>query len=102
LRDGEHHEGERRDCVDRPRGKRESQHYGDAFHPARRISSRHHSTDSPSPELRREVWRRLASDLRPPALKAMAQTIPFDELPSVFERFVNAQIRGRIVVDLAA
>lgn len=60
------------------------------------------STDSPSPELRREVWRRLASDLRPPALKEMVQTIPFDELPSVFERFINAQIRGRIVVDLAA
>jgi acrylyl-CoA reductase (NADPH) len=60
------------------------------------------STDSPSPELRREVWRRLASDLRPRALKEMVQTIPFDELPSVFERFINAQVRGRIVVDLAA
>jgi len=60
------------------------------------------STDSPSPELRREVWRRLATDLRPPALKEMVQTIPFDGLPSVFERFINAQVRGRIVVDLAA
>lgn len=60
------------------------------------------STDSPSPELRREVWRRLGSDLRPPALKEMVQTIRFDELPSVFERFINAQVRGRIVVDLAA
>jgi acrylyl-CoA reductase (NADPH) len=60
------------------------------------------STDSPSPELRREVWRRLASDLRPPALKEMVQTIAFDELPSVFDRFINAQVRGRVVVDLAA
>ena len=60
------------------------------------------STDSPSPELRREVWRRLATDLRPAALKEMVQTIPFDELPSVFERFINAQVRGRVVVDLAA
>lgn len=60
------------------------------------------STDSPSPELRREVWRRLATDLRPPALKDIVQTIPFDELPSVFERFINAQVRGRVVVDLAA
>ncbi len=60
------------------------------------------SSDSPSPELRREVWRRLATDLRPPALKEIAQTIPFDELPSVFDRFINAQIRGRIVVDLAS
>src|SRR6267142_2838348 len=60
------------------------------------------STDSPSPELRREVWRRLATDLRPPALREMAQTIPFEQLPSAFERFINAQIRGRVVVDLAA
>jgi len=60
------------------------------------------SSDSPSPELRREVWRRLATDLRPPALKEIARTIPFDELPSVFERFINAQVRGRIVVDLAS
>lgn len=60
------------------------------------------STDSPTPELRREVWRRLASDLRPPLLREMAETVPFDRLPSVFERFINAQVRKRVVVDLAA
>src|SRR5919198_2503328 len=31
------------------------------------------STDSPSPEMRREVWRRLASDMRPPMLKEMCR-----------------------------
>jgi len=60
------------------------------------------STDSPSQELRLEVWRRLATDLRPPALKDMVETIPFERLPAVFERFIGAQVRGRIVVDLAA
>ena len=60
------------------------------------------STDSPSGELRQEVWRRLAGDLRPPRLKEMAETIPFDQLPSVFERFIGARVRGRVVVDLAA
>jgi acrylyl-CoA reductase (NADPH) len=60
------------------------------------------STDSPSQELRLEVWRRLATDLRPPALKDIVQTIPFEQLPTVFERFIGAQVRGRIVVDLAA
>ncbi len=60
------------------------------------------STDSPSQELRLEVWRRLATDLRPPALKDIVQTIPFERLPTVFERFISAQVRGRIVVDLAA
>ncbi|MBV8031163.1 MAG: oxidoreductase [Betaproteobacteria bacterium] len=59
------------------------------------------STDSPSPELRLEVWRRLASDLRPKKLKEMVETIPFDRLPSVFDRFIHSQVRGRIVVDLA-
>src|SRR3954468_24638495 len=53
------------------------------------------STDAPSPQLRTEVWRRLAGDLRPPRLKEMAQTIPFAELPSVFERFIASQMRGR-------
>ncbi len=60
------------------------------------------SIDAPGPELRREVWRRLGSDLRPPMLKDMVETIPFAQLPAVFERFIEARVRGRIVVDLAA
>jgi putative YhdH/YhfP family quinone oxidoreductase len=60
------------------------------------------STDAPSPELRTQVWRRLATDMRPPALKEMARTIPFEQLPEVFDGLINARVRGRIVVDLAA
>lgn len=60
------------------------------------------STDAPSPELRREVWNRLASDLRPPLLKDMAETVPFEKLPEVFGRFMDAQVRKRVVVDIAA
>ncbi len=60
------------------------------------------STDAPSDELRREVWRRLGGDLRPPKLREMAETIPFEKLPTVFDRFINAQVRGRVVVDLSA
>ena len=60
------------------------------------------STDAPSAELRSEVWRRLGGDLRPAKLREMAETIPFDKLPGVFERFINAQVRGRVVVDLSA
>lgn len=58
------------------------------------------STDAPSPELERTVWQRLGSDLRPPMLKEMAKTIPFADLPKVFEDFINARVTGRIVVDL--
>jgi putative YhdH/YhfP family quinone oxidoreductase len=60
------------------------------------------STDAPSAQLREEVWRRLATDMRPPALKEMARTIPFEKLPSAFDAFMDARIRGRIVVDLSA
>ena len=58
------------------------------------------STDAPSPELERSVWQRLGSDLRPPMLKEMAKTIPFADLPKVFDDFINARVTGRIVVDL--
>ena len=60
------------------------------------------STDAPSPELEREVWGRLATDLKPPMLKEMARTIPFADLPKVFDDFISAKIVGRIVVDLNA
>ena len=59
------------------------------------------STDCPTPELEREVWRRLATDLRPPMLKEITRTIPFDQLPSAFDAFVQAKVTGRVVVDLA-
>jgi len=59
------------------------------------------STDAPSPELRREVWRRLGSDMKPPLLKEMCRTIPFGDLPKVFEDFINARVSRRVVVDLS-
>jgi acrylyl-CoA reductase (NADPH) len=59
------------------------------------------SVNCPMP-LRQEVWRRLAGDMRPAHLKEITRTIPFAELPSVFDKFIGAQIRGRVVVDLNA
>jgi acrylyl-CoA reductase (NADPH) len=53
-------------------------------------------------ELRREVWRRLADDMRPPHLKDMTRTIAFDELPGAFAGFLEGRARGRLVVDMAA
>ena len=58
------------------------------------------STDAPSPELERKVWDRLGSDMKPAGLKNMAKTIPFADLPKVFDDFINAKVTGRIVVDL--
>jgi acrylyl-CoA reductase (NADPH) len=59
------------------------------------------SVNCPMP-LRQEVWRRLAGEMRPANLKEVARTIPFEELPAVFDKFIASQIRGRVVVDLAA
>jgi putative YhdH/YhfP family quinone oxidoreductase len=59
------------------------------------------SGTTPMP-LRREVWRRLASDLRPPHLKDMTRTLPFDELPKAFDAFIKGAAKGRLVVDMAA
>jgi putative YhdH/YhfP family quinone oxidoreductase len=59
------------------------------------------SGTTPMP-LRRQVWQRLASDLRPPHLKDMTRTIPFDELPLAFEGFIKGAAKGRVVVDMAA
>jgi acrylyl-CoA reductase (NADPH) len=60
------------------------------------------STDAPSPELERQVWQRLATDMRPPMLKEMARTVPFADLPKVFDDFINANVTRRIVVDMNA
>ena len=53
-----------------------------------------------SNDVRELVWKRLGSDLKPPHLKEMARTVPFSQLPSVFDDFINAKVTRRVVVDL--
>jgi NADPH2:quinone reductase len=48
-----------------------------------------------------EVWRRLASDMKPAKLKAIAREITFDELPNAFTTLLKAQAIGRFVVRLS-
>ena len=59
------------------------------------------SGESVPPEIRHQVWKRLAGDMRPPLLKEMCRTIAFSDLPKVFDDFINARMKGRIVVDLS-
>jgi putative YhdH/YhfP family quinone oxidoreductase len=56
------------------------------------------SNDSPTAGERAEAWRRLATDLKPSALPAIARTVDFDDLPLAFDDFINSRIRGRVVV----
>jgi acrylyl-CoA reductase (NADPH) len=58
------------------------------------------SVNTPMP-LRRNVWERLATDLKPRHLETMTTTVGLDQLPAVFERILKAQIKGRTVVKLA-
>lgn len=58
------------------------------------------SGDTPMP-LRRKVWGRLASDLRPRHIGDIAHIISLDDLPGYFDRMLKGQIRGRAVVKLS-
>lgn len=51
--------------------------------------------------LRRKVWSRLAADLKPQHLSAIAHTITLEELPGFFGRMLKAQVRGRAVVRIS-
>ena len=54
-----------------------------------------------SNDVRATVWKRLASDLKPPLLKEMCRTIPFAKLPAAFDDFIAGKVTRRIVVDLS-
>ena len=58
------------------------------------------SSDSATQEMRATVWRRLATDLKPPLLAEMCRTIPFAQLPDAFEDFIHANVARRVVVDV--
>lgn len=53
-------------------------------------------------ERRIAIWERLASDLRPPRLDdAITQEVSLDEAPTVLDRIVRGETRGRTVVRIA-
>jgi acrylyl-CoA reductase (NADPH) len=47
---------------------------------------------------RLEVWRRLATDLRPTHLQSIATSIGLDDLPGAFATLLSGAARGRFVV----
>jgi acrylyl-CoA reductase (NADPH) len=52
-------------------------------------------------ERRLEAWRRLTLDLDREKLKAMTQTIPFDEVFDTGRRILKGETRGRLVVTIS-
>ncbi|MFO1393933.1 MAG: oxidoreductase [Steroidobacteraceae bacterium] len=52
-------------------------------------------------DVRLEVWRRIATDLRPAALdRICTKTVRFDELPAQFAAYIEGQVTGRTVVTI--
>jgi acrylyl-CoA reductase (NADPH) len=54
------------------------------------------------PDERIEAWRRLARDLPLDKLEALTETVPLADVPALAPRILKGEVRGRIVVDLAA
>jgi NADPH2:quinone reductase len=50
--------------------------------------------------LRRKVWERLATDLKPRHLGTIAYTIGLEDLPAQFDKMLKGGARGRAVVEL--
>ncbi len=53
------------------------------------------ATDMP---LRREIWRRLGSDLYPKKLNQAVHVLPFERLPDAFSLMLQGKARGRTVI----
>jgi NADPH2:quinone reductase len=50
--------------------------------------------------LRKQMWLRLAGNLRPKALDQIAHSIPFAQLSEVFPKILRSEIRGRTVIEI--
>lgn len=50
---------------------------------------------------RADVWRRLATDMKPSGLGTVARQIGFDDLPMAFDTLLQGNARGRFVVKVA-
>ncbi|MDD4977742.1 MAG: oxidoreductase [Gallionella sp.] len=51
---------------------------------------------------RQHVWQRLATDLHPKLLEKVVERVHFADLPQVFPRLMQSQLRGRVVVSMKA
>lgn len=53
-------------------------------------------------DLRRTVWRRIGTDLKPQHLDTIGnRTISFDELPGAFQAYIDGTVTGRTIVEIS-
>lgn len=58
------------------------------------------SANCPRP-LRLKIWESLATTLKPDLEKIVQETIPLEKLDDIFQRMIDRQIRGRVLVKIA-
>jgi NADPH2:quinone reductase len=51
--------------------------------------------------LRKQIWQRLAGELKPRQLAQLAHKVQFADLPELFPRMLRGETRGRAVVQIA-
>lgn len=51
--------------------------------------------------LRKQLWQRMAGELKPRKLQQFAHTVPFAQLPAVFPAMIRGETHGRTVVQIA-
>lgn len=51
--------------------------------------------------LRKKLWQRMAVELKPIKLAQLTHKVPFAQLPAVFPRLIQGEMRGRAVVQIA-
>lgn len=51
-------------------------------------------------KLRRQIWRRLATDLKPESLHSIKHVIDFEDVPEAMDHMLNNQSTGRYVVKI--
>jgi hypothetical protein len=50
--------------------------------------------------LRKKIWQRLASDLKPENLEEMGKLVALEDIPTYMDEILNGEIVGRIIADM--
>jgi putative YhdH/YhfP family quinone oxidoreductase len=58
------------------------------------------SAETPYP-LRKQIWHRLSSDLKPGKLNEMGKMVALEDIPTYMDEILNGEIVGRIIADMA-
>jgi len=58
------------------------------------------SAETPG-EIRMEIWKRLAGDLKPDNLERMQTIVPLEQIPEYMDEILKGKTTGRVVADLS-